>query len=184
MNHTSGPMASGCTSMTKEFTMDSAKATDRAARGVGPNALFFDEFEVGQSWLSPRRTITEADIVMFAGMTGDYNPVHTDEEFAKRTPFGTRILHGPAVFAIATGLEFRLGLKEGTAIAFLGMTWDLKAPVKIGDTMHVFQRVESVRPTKNPARGIVNFWVEVRNQRDVVCQQGEWKVMFHSTQAE
>lgn len=164
--------------------MDSAKATDRAARGVGPNALFFDEFEVGQSWLSPRRTITEADIVMFAGMTGDYNPVHTDEEFAKRTPFGTRILHGPAVFAIATGLEFRLGLKEGTAIAFLGMTWDLKAPVKIGDTMHVFQRVESVRPTKNPARGIVNFWVEVRNQRDEVCQQGEWKVMFHSTQAE
>ena len=86
--------------------MDSAKATDRAARGVGPNALFFDEFEVGQSWLSPRRTITEADIVMFAGMTGDYNPVHTDEEFAKRTPFGTRILHGPAVFAIATGLLF------------------------------------------------------------------------------
>jgi acyl dehydratase len=107
-------MASGCTSITKEFTMDSAKATDRAARGVGPNALFFDEFEVGQSWLSPRRTITEADIVMFAGMTGDYNPVHTDEEFAKRTPFGTRILHGPAVFAIATGLEFRLG-SEGRA---------------------------------------------------------------------
>jgi acyl dehydratase len=64
------------------------------------------------------------------------------------------------------------------------MTWDLKAPVKIGDTIHVFQRVDSVRPTKNPARGIVNFWVEVRNQRDEVCQQGEWKVMFHSTQAE
>jgi acyl dehydratase len=167
--------------MTKEFTMDGAKATDRAARGVGPNALFFDEFEVGQSWLSPRRTITEADIVMFAGMTGDFNPVHTDEEFAKRTPFGTRILHGPAVFAIATGLEFRLGLKEGTAIAFLGMTWDLKAPVKIGDTIHVYQRVDAVRPTKNPSRGIVNFWVEVRNQRDEVCQQGEWKVMFHST---
>lgn len=163
--------------------MNGAKATDRAARGVGPNALFFDEFEVGQSWLSPRRTITEADIVMFAGLTGDFNPVHTDEEFAKRTPFGTRILHGPAVFAIATGLEFRLGLKEGTAIAFLGMTWDLKAPVKIGDTIHVFQRVDSVRPTKNPTRGIVNFWVEVRNQRDEVCQEGEWKVMFHSTQA-
>lgn len=163
--------------------MDGAKATDRAARGVGPNALFFDEFEVGQSWLSPRRTITEADIVMFAGMTGDFNPVHTDEEFAKRTPFGTRILHGPAVFAIATGLEFRLGLKEGTAVAFLGMTWDLKAPVKIGDTIHVFQKVQGVRATKNPARGIVNFWVEVRNQRDEVCQQGEWKVMFHAKSA-
>jgi len=150
---------------------------------VGPNAKFFDDFEVDQSWNSPRRTITETDIVMFAGMTGDFNPVHTDEEFAKTTPFGTRILHGPAVFAIATGLEFRLGLKEGTAIAFLGMTWNLKAPVKIGDTIHVHQKVASVRPTSNPARGIVTFWVEVRNQDGAVCQEGEWKVMFHSKAA-
>lgn len=160
--------------------MDGGTPVDKATLDVGPNALFFGDFEVGQSWTSPRRTITEADVVMFAGLTGDYNPVHTDEEFAKTTPFGTRILHGPAVFAIATGLEFRLGLKEGTAIAFLGMTWDLKAPVKIGDTIHVFQRVESVRPTKNPARGIITFWVEVRNQAGAVCQQGEWKVMFHA----
>ena len=159
--------------------MNDRTASDSAAMGVGPNALFFEQFDVGQTWLTPRRTITEADIVMFAGLTGDFNPVHTDEEFAKQTPFGTRILHGPAVFAIATGLEFRLGLKEGTAIAFLGMTWDLKAPVKIGDTIHVFQRVDSVRPAKNPSRGIVNFSVEVRNQRNEVCQQGEWKVMFH-----
>lgn len=163
--------------------MDVKAEAPQETLSIGPNALFFDQFEVGRTWLTPRRTITEADIVMFAGLTGDFNPVHTDEEFAKRTPFGTRILHGPAVFAIATGLEFRLGIKEGTAIAFLGMTWDLKAPVKIGDTIHVFQRVESLRPTRNPARGIVNFWVEVRNQRDEVCQQGEWKVMFHAKAA-
>jgi len=150
---------------------------------VGPNAKFFDDFEVDQSWTSPRRTIAEADVVLFAGLTGDFNPVHTDEEFAKTTPFGTRILHGPAVFAIATGLEFRLGLKEGTAIAFLGMTWNLKAPVKIGDTIHVFQKVSAVRATSNPARGIVTFWVEVRNQAGTVCQEGEWKVMFHSKAA-
>lgn len=163
--------------------MDASNPAVNASPAVGPNALFFDQFEVGCEWRTPRRTITETDIVMFAGLTGDYNPVHTDELFARETPFGTRILHGPAVFAIATGLEFRLGLKEGTAIAFLGMTWDLKAPVKIGDTIHVYQRVESVRPTKNPARGIVNFWVEVRNQNGEVCQQGEWKVMFHSSPA-
>jgi acyl dehydratase len=150
---------------------------------VGPNALFFDDFKVGQSWLTPRRTISEADIVMFAGLTGDYNPVHTDEEFAKQTPFGTRILHGPAVFAIATGLEFRLGLKEGTAIAFLGMTWNLKAPVKMGDTIHVYQRVDAVRLTSNPNRGIVTFWVEVRNQAGAVCQDGDWKVMFQTRAA-
>jgi len=150
---------------------------------VGPNAKFFDDFVVGDEWVTPRRTITETDIVMFAAMTGDHNPVHTDELFARATPFGTRILHGPAVFAIAAGLEFRLGLKEGTAIAFLGMTWDLMAPIQAGDTIHVYQRVESMRRTSNPARGIVNFWLEVRNQRGVVCQEGTWKVMFHARPA-
>lgn len=160
--------------------MDGVKSVDRAALGIGPNALFFDDFEVGMSWLSPRRTITEADIVLFSGMTGDYNPVHTDEEFAKTTPFGTRIFHGPAVFAVSTGLEFRLGLKEGTAIAFLGMNLNMKAPVKIGDTIHVYQRVDAVRLTSNPARGIVTFWVEVRNQDGTVCQESEQKVMFHT----
>jgi len=164
--------------------MSETMTKSRAALGIGPNALFFEEFEVGQSWLSPRRTIAEADIVMFAGLTGDYNPIHTDEEFAKTTPFGGRILHGPAVFAIATGLEFRLGIKEGTAIAFLGMTWNLKAPVKIGDTIHVYQRVEAVRRTKDPSRGIVTFWVEVRNQRGESCQEGEWKVMFFARRAD
>lgn len=148
--------------------------------GLGPNALYFDDFVEGQEWLTPRRTVTEADIVMFAAVTGDYNPVHTDEEFARQTAFGGRILHGPAVFAISTGLEFRLGLKEGTAIAFLGMNWDLKAPVRSGDTIHVYQRVESLRLTSNPSRGIVNFWLEVRNQRDEICQEGIWKVMFHT----
>lgn len=147
---------------------------------IGPAARYFEDFSVGETWTSPRRTITEADIVMFAGFTGDYNPIHTDELFARTTPFGGRILHGPAVFAIATGLEMRLGLKEGTALAFLGMTWDLLAPVKIGDTIHVHQRVDEIRPTRSPERGIVTFWVEVRNQRDEVCQQGQWKIMFYT----
>lgn len=163
--------------------MDVAMKQEGRKMEVGPNALFFDDFKVGQDWLTPRRTVSEADIVMFAGLTGDYNPVHTDEEFAKQTPFGTRILHGPAVFAIATGLEFRLGLKEGTAIAFLGMTWSLKAPVKMGDTINVYQRVDAVRLTSNPKRGIVTFWVEIRNQNGAVCQEGQWTVMFHTRDA-
>jgi acyl dehydratase len=147
--------------------------------GIGQNALYFDEPDVGKEWNSPRRTITEADIVMFAALTGDHNPVHTDEEFAKNTVFGGRILHGPAGFAIATGLESRLGIKEGTAIAFLGMTWDLRGPIKIGDTIHVYQRVDSKRETKKPGVGIVNFHVSLRNQRGESVQEGEWKIMMH-----
>jgi len=147
--------------------------------GIGQNALYFDELYEGQEWNSPRRTITEADIVMFAALTGDHNPVHTDEEFAKNTVFGGRILHGPAGFAIATGLESRLGIKEGTAIAFLGMTWDLRGPIKIGDTIHVNQKVGSKRPTKKPGVGIVNFQVALMNQRGESVQEGEWKVMMH-----
>lgn len=149
-----------------------------ATPGVGQNARYYEELNVGDSWESPRRTITEADVVMFAALSGDHNPIHTDEEFAKTTQFGGRILHGPAAFAIATGLESRLGIKEGTAIAFLGMTWDLRGPVKIGDTIRVRQRVASKRETKKPGAGIVNFHVEIVNQRNEVVQDGEWKIMM------
>jgi acyl dehydratase len=156
----------------------SAITQQKSSLGIGPNAKFYDELKAGDSWVSPRRTIAETDIVMFAALTGDHNPVHTDEEFAKTTPFGGRILHGPAGFAIATGLESRLGIKEGTAVAFLGMTWELRAPIKIGDTICVHQRVVSKRETRNPGRGIVNFHVSIVNQRGEVCQDGEWKVMM------
>jgi acyl dehydratase len=154
------------------------QAAKAATPAIGKDARYFEELNPGDSWVSPRRTITEADIVMFAAMTGDHNPIHTDEEFAKTTIFGGRILHGPAGFAIATGLESRLGIKEGTAIAFLGMTWDLKGPIKIGDTIRVEQKVTSKRETKKPTQGIVFFHVALVNQRDEVVQEGEWKIMM------
>src|SRR5690348_8900704 len=160
------------------MTMTTAIKERKPVPKIGKDARYYEDLNPGDSWVSPRRTITEADIVMFAAMTGDHNPIHTDEEFARHTIFGGRILHGPAGFAIATGLESRLGIKEGTAIAFLGMTWDLKGPIKIGDTICVHQKVASMRETKNPTRGIVNFHVAVVNQRGEVCQEGEWKVMF------
>ncbi|MFF9040598.1 MaoC/PaaZ C-terminal domain-containing protein [Streptomyces sp. NPDC014892] len=143
------------------------------------SGLYFDDFSVGQRWISPARTITEADLVAFAGFSGDYNPLHTDEEFAKKTQFGGRIFHGPGIFAVATGLESRLGIKNGTAIAFLGMDWNLTAPVLIGDTIKVHEEVSEVRASLSKSdRGVVTFDVQVTNQRDEVCQEGQWTVMF------
>jgi len=142
--------------------------------------MYFDEFEIGQSWTSPSRTITEADLVAFAGISGDYNPLHTDEEYARTTQFGGRLFHGPGVLAVATGLESRLGFKEGTAIAFLGLTWNLTGAVKIGDTIHVVETVAGLKPSRSkPDRGIVTFDVSVVNQRDEVVQDGQWVVMFY-----
>ena len=145
---------------------------------IGPNARYYDEFTVGESWTTARRTITETDVVTFAAFSGDHNPIHTDAEFAKTTIYGDRLLHGPAGFAIATGLESRIGIKEGTAIAFLGMTWDMKGPIMIGDTLKVVETVSDMRETKKPDRGIVTFRVALVNQRDEVVQEGDWKVMM------
>jgi acyl dehydratase len=153
---------------------ESAPAVQPAGTG-----LLFDEFYVGQHWVSPARTITDADIVNFAGLSGDFNPLHTDEEFARSTQFGGRIFHGPGVYAVAIGLESRLGIKEGTAIAYLGMNWNLKAPVMAGDTIRVEQSVAATRAsTTKLDRGIVTFDVTVKNQRHEVCQDGQWFVMF------
>ena len=149
--------------------------TSKQAR---PRGKFFDEFEIGETWDSPARTITEADLLIFAGYSGDFHPLHTDEEYAKTTQFGRRIFHGPGAFAIATGLESRLGIKEGTAIAFLGMTWSLKAPIFIGDTIRVRETIAIKKESKKPDRGVVTFDVAILNQRDEVCQDGQWVVMF------
>jgi acyl dehydratase len=146
---------------------------------VGTNARFYEDFKVGDEWETARRTITETDVVMFAAMSGDHNPIHTDEEFAKQTAYGTRLLHGPAGFVIATGLESRLGIKEGTAIAFLGMTWDMKGPIRIGDTIRVLEKVTNMRETNKTTSGIVFFHVAILNQHNETVQEGEWKVMFY-----
>jgi acyl dehydratase len=145
----------------------------------GRRGLCLDDFFVGQTWVTLARTITGADLVNFAGLSGDFNPLHTDEEFARTTPFGGRTLHGPGVLSVAIGLEARLGIKEGTAIAFLGMAWNLRGPVLIGDTIRVEQTVAEVRPSRTkPDRGVVTFDVVVKNQRDEACHDGQWFVMF------
>ena len=97
-----------------------------------PRGLYFEEMEVGSCVVSPGRTVSEADIVAFCGISGDYNELHSNAEFAKRTLFGQRIAHGLLGLAIASGLAGRLGLMEGTAQAFMGLNWKSKQPIFIG----------------------------------------------------
>jgi len=143
--------------------------------------LYFEEFEVGQTIASAGRTITEADIVNFAGLTGDWNQMHTDARFAASHPFGQRVAHGLLVMSIASGLVMRLGFLEGTALAFREIgEWKFSLPVFIGDTIQVRATVIETRPMRRLGGGLVNVRVEVVNQDDQVVQRGTWGVLVRS----
>src|SRR5512134_1781691 len=103
-----------------------------------PRGMYFEEFQVGQVIYSAGRTITESDIVAFAGLSGDFNQMHVDAEYSARTPFGQRVAHGLLVLSIASGLAVQTGVMEGTVIAFREVNdWKFIKPVFIGDTIHV-----------------------------------------------
>lgn len=131
--------------------------------------LYWEEWEVGRELTSAGRTVTESDLVIYSGLSGDYNPLHTDEEFCRKTEFGTRIAHGPLVYAIAAGLIFRMHLYDDTLIAFLGFE-NLKftKPVKIGDTIHARIKVTERRETSKPDRGVMKRQLQVVNQKGEV----------------
>ncbi len=134
--------------------------------------LYWEEWDIGAVFESPARTVTETDIVMFAGLSGDYNPLHTNEEHCKQTQFGTRIAHGPLVYAIAAGLLFQLHLYDDTLIAFLGFeNLRFTKPVKAGDTIHARVKVLDKRETSNPDRGVMRRELHVLNQRGEVVQE-------------
>ncbi|MBI2434813.1 MAG: MaoC family dehydratase N-terminal domain-containing protein [Candidatus Hydrogenedentes bacterium] len=123
--------------------------------------------------------MTEADIVNFAGLSGDFNIIHTDAETAAKGPFKQRIAHGLLGLSIASGLVARNpGAEQHKLVAFLGLNWDFRNPVCIGDTIHVVQTVASKRATSKPGLGVVVYDVKVVNQRGETCQEGQWKVMY------
>lgn len=143
------------------------------------DGVYYEDLEEGYEVISPGRTMTEADIVNFAGLSGDFNIIHTDAEATKLTPFGQRIAHGLLGLSIASGLVARNpGAEQHRLVAFLGMTWDFRKPVFIGDTIYVQQTVAAKRATSKPGLGIVTYDVKVINHRSEVCQEGQWKVMY------
>ena len=144
-----------------------------------PRGRYFDDFQVGQEYVTPARTITSTDIVNFACLTGDFNEIHTNYEYAKDTPFGEVIAHGPLVYGIAGGLQYASGINDGTILALLGIDkWRLKVPVKHGDTVRMVQKVIAVKETSKPDRGVVTFERRVENQRGETVMEMEATIMY------
>ena len=143
--------------------------------------LYFEEYEVGQSITSQGRTVTEADVVAFAALSGDWNPMHTDAEFASEHPFGQRVAHGLLVLSIASGLAVRLGFLEETALAFREIgDWKFSLPVYFGDTVRVRATVIAAKPMPRLGGGLVTLKVQILNQDDKVVQRGTWGVLVRS----
>lgn len=146
----------------------------KAGRG-----MYFEDFEVGMTLTTPARTITQTDIVNFACLSGDFNEVHMNHEYAKTTPFGEVIAHGPMVYGVAGGLQYASGINDGTLLALLGIDkWRISAPVKHGDTIHMEQTVVQKKPTSKPERGIIVFKREIKNQHGTVVQEMEATIMY------
>ncbi len=139
--------------------------------------LYLEDFNVGEVYRTAGRTVTEADITIFTGLSGDFNPLHTDEEYCKGTAHGTRIAQGLLGVSIASGLVSQLGILTGTAVGFLGMTWRYTGVIRAGDTIHVELTTTEVRETSKGGRGVLVRRLDVINQRGETVQTGDWSVM-------
>ena len=147
--------------------------------------LYYEDLSEGQTFTGPARTVTETDLVNFAMLSGDWNPIHTDEEFANSTHYGKRVVHGLFGLSMTTGLLDRTGLFAGSIIAALGIRdWNYKAPVFVGDTLHFEMEIASKRLTSKGDRGIVDRKFRLINQRNEVVQEGHIGLMIRLKNSE
>ena len=146
---------------------------EAAARG-----LYLEDFEVGREYVTPGRTVTEADVVNFAGLSGDFNPLHMDDEFAEKGPFGVRIAHGALGFVISTGLSNQTGLYEGTTLAFMECTVKYTAPLRIGATVHAVIVPTEVRHSSKPGRGILKQKLTLVDREGTVIMESDQVLMM------
>jgi acyl dehydratase len=139
---------------------------------------FYEDYAVGDEFVTPARTVTETDVTMFAALSGDYNRLHTDAEYAAQGPFGERIAHGLLGLSMVIGLAYRTEIDPDGAVAFLGLSWKFNAPIKFGDTVHAMSRIADMRPTRHPERGIIVQSTQLLNQRGEIVQSGELTMML------
>ncbi len=142
------------------------------------SGLLFEDFQTGQKVSSLGRTVTEHDVVTFAGLSGDFNQIHTDAEFARSTPYGQRIAHGLLGLAIASGLAVQTGVLGANEIAFREVgEWKFVKPVLIGDTIHVEMEVIEAKALPRLKSGSVTLNVHVKNQSGETAMKGLWTVL-------
>jgi 3-hydroxybutyryl-CoA dehydratase len=147
----------------------------------GPMGYYYDEANVGDVHVTQSRTITEADIVNFGGIIGDYNPLHFDAEMMKGSMFGQRIAHGMLTLSFATGLVNSLGANLRTILAFRGLEFTFKAPVFIGDTIHVEMTTTEKNDAPKHGGGWITQTVKVVKQDGTVVQEGKWTALVATT---
>jgi acyl dehydratase len=136
--------------------------------------LWFEDYQVGSAGETAGRTITESDVMNFAGVTGDFNELHTNAELMRDSPFGARLAHGALVLSVVTGLRQQSGQFDGTIVAPVEIrSWRYRAPVYINDTIRARSEVIELRETSTRERGILIEQISVVNQRDEVVQEGE-----------
>lgn len=145
-----------------------------------PKGFYLEDYEIGREYTSQGRTITEADVVNFAGVSGDFNPLHTDEEFGKANQFGKRIAHGALGFIISNGLNNQMGIAEGTTIAFIECTVKYTAPLLIGDTVRIVVIPTEVIHSSKPGKGILKQLVKLVNQDERVIMESNQTLMVKS----
>ncbi len=141
---------------------------------------FFEDWDEGYELWTASRTVTEADIVAFAGVSGDFNPLHTNEVFAAATPMKSRIAHGMLGAAIATGLANQTRTMEGTTIALMSQTLNYRAPIFPGDTVTLCLKVARKKPSSKGGKGVIWFEMNLVNQRDEIVTDGEWVLLMRA----
>ena len=146
-----------------------------------PRGRYFEEFAVGDKIITAGRTVTEADIVGFAGLSGDFNQIHVDDVYAKGSVFKQRVAHGLLGLSIASGLAVQTGFMEGTIMAFREVQeWKFSNPIFIGDTIHVELEVLETKAMPRLGGGLVTIKLTVKNQKGETAQQGKWLALMMS----
>lgn len=148
-----------------------------------PRGMYFEEFTEGHMVKTAGRTVTEADVVAFAGLSGDFNQMHVDAAYSANGIFGQRVAHGLLGLSIASGLAVQTGVLEGTVLAFREINeWKFSRPIFLGDTIHALLKVVETKPMPRLGGGLVILNIDVRNQNDETVMKGTWSTLIASNE--